>query len=95
LESLTPKPAKNELKYWCEDETKIGLKTIETKKITALGVKPINLVQCQFKAYYLYGAVAPQTGENLALHKSSMLSIARPQGTNIFQLVIGTVLCFK
>jgi len=33
--------------------------------------------------------------EFLALHNSSMLSIARPQGTNIFQLVIGTVLCFK
>ena len=30
-----------------------------------------------------------------ALHNSSMLSIAHPQGTNIFQLVIGTVLCFK
>ena len=30
-----------------------------------------------------------------ALHNSSMLSIARPPGTNIFQLVIGTVLCFK
>jgi hypothetical protein len=30
-----------------------------------------------------------------ALHNSSMLSIARPQRTNIFQLVIGTVLCFK
>jgi len=27
--------------------------------------------------------------------RGSMLSIARPQGTNIFQLVIGTVLCFK
>jgi hypothetical protein len=33
--------------------------------------------------------------EQLALHNSSMLSIARPQGTNIFQLVRGTVLCFK
>jgi predicted transcriptional regulator len=30
-----------------------------------------------------------------ALHSCGMLSIARPQGTNIFQLVIGTVLCFK
>jgi len=30
-----------------------------------------------------------------ALHNSSMLSIARPQRTNIFKLVIGTVLCFN
>jgi hypothetical protein len=64
LESLTPKPAKNGLKYGCEDETRIGLKTIESKKITALGVKPIGVVQWNFKAYYLYGAVAPQTGES-------------------------------
>ena len=45
-------------------ETRIGLKTSERKKITARGIKPIGLVQCNFKAYYLYGAVAPQTGEN-------------------------------
>jgi hypothetical protein len=53
LESLTPKPAKNKLKYWCQDETRIGLKTIERKRITALGVKPIGLVKWNFKAYYL------------------------------------------
>ena len=64
LESTTPNSAKNGLKYWCQDETKIGLKTIERKKHTARGVKPIGLVQWNFKAYYLYGAVAPQTGES-------------------------------
>ena len=37
-------PAKNDLKYWCQDETRVGLKTIERKKITALGVKPIGKV---------------------------------------------------
>jgi hypothetical protein len=45
-------------------ETRIGLKTIERKKFIARVVKPIGLVQWNFKAYYLYGAVAPQTGEN-------------------------------
>jgi hypothetical protein len=64
LESLTPKPAKNKLKYWCQDETRIGLKTIEKKRITALGVKPLGKVQWNFKVYYLYGAFAPQTGES-------------------------------
>ncbi len=65
LESTTPNPAKKGLKYWCQDETRLGLKTIERKKITAVGVKPIGKVQWNFKAYYLYGAVAPQTGESL------------------------------
>jgi hypothetical protein len=34
-------------------ETRIGLKTIERKRITALGVKPIGKVKWNFKAYYL------------------------------------------
>jgi hypothetical protein len=57
LDSVDPNPAKKGLKYWCQDETRIGLKTIERKKITARGVKSIGLVQGNFKAYYLYGAV--------------------------------------
>jgi hypothetical protein len=67
-----PKTAKNRLKYWCQDETKIGLKTIERKRITALGVKPLGLVQWNFKAYYLYEAVAPQTGETFWLEFSHL-----------------------
>jgi hypothetical protein len=50
LESTTPNPAKKGLKYWCQDETRLGLKTIERKKITAIGVKPIGKVQWNFKA---------------------------------------------
>jgi len=34
-------------------ETIIALKIIERKRITALGVKPLGLVQWNFKAYYL------------------------------------------
>jgi hypothetical protein len=51
-------------------ETRLGLKTIERKKITALGIKPIGKVQWNFKAYYLHGAVAPQTRESLWLEFS-------------------------
>ena len=60
-----PKSSKKKLKYWCQDESRLGLKTIEIKKITALGVKPIGKVQGNFKTYYLYGAVASQTGDSL------------------------------
>ena len=65
MDSVDPNPSKKGLKYWCQDETRIGLKTIERKKTTALVVKPIGKVQWNLKAYYLYGAVAPQTGESL------------------------------
>jgi hypothetical protein len=67
LEYTTPNPAKNGVKYWSQDETRIGLKTIERKRITALGVKPKGKVQGNFKAFYLYGAVAPKTGESFWL----------------------------
>jgi transposase len=91
------KSAKKCLKYWCQDETRIGLKTIERKKITARGVKPIGLVQWNFKAYYLYGAVAPQTGENFWLEFSHLdgqcfqtfldnLAAEYPEHLNVVQL---------
>jgi transposase len=97
LESTTPNPAKNGLKYWCQDETRIGLKTIERKKITARGVKPIGLVQWNFKAYYLYGAVTPQTVESFWLEFSHLdglcfqifleqLAQEYPDNLNVLQL---------
>jgi len=51
-------------------ETRIGLKTRDRKKITARGIKPIGLVQGNFKAYYLSGAVAPQTKSSVWLEFS-------------------------
>jgi len=50
------------VRFWCEDETRIGLKTITGRKITARGVKPVGIEQWQFKATYLYGIIEPQTG---------------------------------
>jgi hypothetical protein len=53
-----------QVRYFCEDETRIGLKTISGRKITAKGVKPKGKVQWQFKATYLYGIVEPATGDH-------------------------------
>jgi len=33
------------IRFWCEDETRIGLKTITGRKITSKGVKPIGVHQ--------------------------------------------------
>ncbi|AFY73913.1 hypothetical protein Syn7502_01880 [Synechococcus sp. PCC 7502] len=49
------------VRFFCQDETRIGLKTISGRKITARGVKPKGKVQWQF---YLYGIVEPSTGES-------------------------------
>jgi len=50
------------VRYLCQDETRLGLKTISGRKITAKGIKPKGKVQWQFKATYLYGIVEPATG---------------------------------
>jgi transposase len=55
---------KGKIRFFCQDETRIGLKTISGRKITIKGVKPRGKVQWQFKATYLYGVVELATGEN-------------------------------
>jgi transposase len=52
------------IRFFCQDETRIGLKTISGRKITLTGVKPRGKVQWKFKAFYLYGVVEPSTGES-------------------------------
>lgn len=50
------------IRYWCQDETRLGLKTIQHRKLTAFGVKPIGIGQWERQNYYLYGVVEPKTG---------------------------------
>jgi hypothetical protein len=42
-----------QVRFFCQDETRLGLKTISGRKITAKGIKPKGKVQWQFKATYL------------------------------------------
>lgn len=51
------------IRYWTQDESRFGLKTITRRRITLKGVKPRVKVQWQFNAFYLYGVVEPLTGE--------------------------------
>jgi ABC-type multidrug transport system fused ATPase/permease subunit len=46
----------------CQDETRLGLKTIAGRLITALGIKPIGLSQWQRDNFYLYGVVETLSG---------------------------------
>jgi len=50
--------------YLSQDETRVGLKTIEGKVITTKGVKPITPVQWKRDNFWVYGAIAPLTGES-------------------------------
>ena len=46
-------PTTSKIRYWCQDESRFGLKTIERTKITAPGVQPIGMSQWVFKTVWL------------------------------------------
>jgi hypothetical protein len=50
------------MKYWCQDETRLGLQTLVGKRITLPGVKPLQPVQWLRDNFWLYGIVEPATG---------------------------------
>lgn len=52
------------LLYFCQDETRLGLKTIGGKKITLKGIKPVGKVQWKRDNFYLYGAVEIRSGKS-------------------------------
>lgn len=52
------------MRFWCEDETRIGLKTIEGRLLTLKGVKPVGKMQWVFQCFWLYGLVEPVSGES-------------------------------
>jgi transposase len=45
------------------DESRLGLQTIRRRRLTARGTKPVGVQQHRFETFYLYGAVAPQSGD--------------------------------
>lgn len=50
------------MRYLCQDETRMGLKSETGKVITASGVKPVVQVQWQRDNFWLYGVVEPLSG---------------------------------
>ena len=85
------------IRYFAADESRFGLKTLMGRLITACGVKPIGEWQWLFKAFWLYGAVEPATGEAFLLQFSHVdtecyqqflneFSHAYPHSLNILQV---------
>ena len=58
------------IRYFAQDESRFGLKTMIGRLITACGVKPIGQWQWPVKAFWLYSAVEPATGESFFLQFS-------------------------
>ena len=53
-------PSYQNIRYFVKDESRFRLKTIEGRRITLKGVKPVGEWQWQFQAFWLYGAVEPR-----------------------------------
>jgi transposase len=90
-------PSERPIRYFAQDESRFGLHTLMGRLITAPGVKPIGQWQWIFKAFWLYGAIEPATGESFFLQFSHVdtecyqrfldeLSQAYPDSLNILQV---------
>ena len=47
-----------------QDASRCGLLTVRRRRLTARGVQPIGTIHHVFDWFYVYGAVAPTTGES-------------------------------
>jgi hypothetical protein len=55
------------VRVFSQDESRFGLLTGRRRRVTARGVQPVESVQHVFEWFYVYGAVAPVTGERFFL----------------------------
>ena len=51
------------LEVWAMDESRFGLHTVQRRRLILRGVKPIGRYQHDFANFYVYGAVAPRSGD--------------------------------
>ena len=61
------------IRYLCQDETRVGMKTLTGKVITAAGVKPNVTVKWGRENFWIYGAIEPMTGDHF-LHEYPQLN---------------------
>ena len=62
------------MKVFSQDESRFGLLTVRRRRLTARGVQPIGTIQHVFQWFYVYGAVAPLSGESFFLELPSLNS---------------------
>ena len=85
------------LRFWTQDETRIGLKTLLGRRLTGAAVKPMVTVQWPRQAIWLYGLVEPRTGDSFFLeyshldgvcfeHFLQMVADQFPQWLNVIQV---------
>ena len=77
------------IRYLCQDETRLGLKTRPGRLITACGVKPVGQMQWQRGCFWLYGVVEPLTGFSFFYEFSHLDRICFQQFLELLSLQLG------
>jgi DDE superfamily endonuclease len=67
LQRAIPSENTRPVRVFSQDESRVGLLTVRRRRLTARGVQPVGVVQHTFEWFYIYGAVAPTTGERFFL----------------------------
>jgi hypothetical protein len=67
LQHVIPPDNTRPVRVFSQDESRFGLLTVRRRRLTAHDVQPVGLVQHTFEWFYVYGAVAPTTGERFFL----------------------------
>lgn len=63
VQAAIPAGSTRPVQVWVYDESRCGLHTIRRRRITARGTKPVGVIQQRFENEWLYGAIAPATGD--------------------------------
>lgn len=74
LQRVIPPENRRPVRVFSQDESRFGLLTVRRRRLTAWGVQPGGLIQHVFAWFYVYGAVAPTTGERFFLELPSLNS---------------------
>ncbi len=67
MQAAIPATNVEPVRVFSQDESRFGLLTIRRRRLTARGVQPVGTVQHVFQWFYVYGAVAPTSGEHFFL----------------------------
>lgn len=63
------------IRYWCSDESRVGLLTVQHRKLTGFGVQPSGSIQWEFVYRWLYGVVEPLSGASWFIEFSHLDSL--------------------
>lgn len=61
---LNAAQAVDDFQLYFQDESRFGLMTVQRRRLTLKGVKPIGPFQQRFDNTYLYGMISPQDGDS-------------------------------